>query len=147
MSKSLFFLLCLALPFCSFGQEKVDWVVSYDSEESVVTFTATLEDGWHVYSQHINEGIGPVATSFSFEPNACYKLIGKTSEPTPITKYDPNFEGELSFFEHSVEFSQRLKVKSTGEVRGKITYMVCNDSKCLPPTDVDFNLMINKNEK
>ena len=74
-------------------------------------------------------------------------MVGKTSEPTPITAYDPNFEGDLSFFENSVEFTQKLKVKKSGEVNGTITFMVCNKEMCYPPADIDFNITINKDEK
>lgn len=148
MPKNLFFLLSLMLSFCSIGQETVEWTVNYDSQSESITFTAKIEKGWHVYSQDIDETLGPVATSFQFEENKkAFKLIGQTMEPTPITKYDKNFEGELSYFEGSVQFTQKLKVKSSAEVNGKINFMVCNEEMCLPPTDFSFNLMINKNEK
>lgn len=144
MPKSIFFIVCLALSFSSFGQE-ADWTVNYDSETELVTFTATIEEGWHLYSQKINEGIGPVATSFQFEPNKKqFKLVGKTLEPTPITEYDPNFEGELSFFKNSVAFTQKIKVKSSGEINGTITFMLCNEEMCIPPADLDFNITIKK---
>ncbi len=136
------------LSFCSFGQEVVEWTVSYDSQSESISFTAKIEEGWHLYSQSIDESLGPVATSFQFEENnKNFKLIGKTMEPTPITKYDKNFEGELSYFEGSVQFIQKLKVKSSAELTGKITFMVCTEEMCLPPVDIDFNLMIDKNEK
>lgn len=138
----------MMLSFCSFGQEKVEWTVSYDSQSESISFTAEIAEGWHLYSQEIDESLGPVATSFQFEKSTKeFKLVGKTMEPTPITKYDHNFEGELSYFEGSVQFIQKLKVKSSTEVHGKITFMVCNEEMCLPPTDIDFNLTINKNEK
>lgn len=147
MLKSIFFLLCITLSFSSVGQE-VEWTINYNSESGLLTFAANIDEGWHLYSQEINEGLGPVATSFKFEPNKKqFKLVGKTLEPTPITEYDPNFEGELSFFKDSVEFTQKVKVKSSGEIKGTITFMLCNDEMCIPPTDVDFNIMINTNEK
>jgi len=148
MPKSIIFLFSLLLSLSSFGQDKVEWSYRYDSESEVIIFSAKIEEGWHLYSQHINEGLGPVATSFNFDENKKqFKVIGKTNEPTPITEYDPNFEGDLSFFKDSVEFTQKIKVKKSGEVSGTITFMVCNESMCLPPVDIDFNLMIVKDEK
>lgn len=148
MPKTIFFLLCLTLSFCSFGQDKVEWAANYDSQSESITFSAKIEEGWHVYGQNINESLGPVPTTFEFEKNnKKFKLIGKTIEPTPITKYDKNFEGELSYFENSVQFVQKLKVKSSADVNIKLTYMVCNEDVCLPPRNIDFNLKIIKNEK
>ena len=145
MPKNLFFLFCITLSFCSFGQDKVDWTINYDALTESIIFTAAIEEGWHLYSQNINEGIGPVPTSIEFDANKkTFKLIGKTIEPTPITEYDPNFEGELSFFKDSVEIIQKIKLKASGEVSGKITFMVCTEEMCLPPVDIDFNLMIEK---
>lgn len=148
MPKSIFFLFFLTLSFCSIGQDKVEWTINFDSETEIVTFTAQIEEGWHLYSQNINENLGPVATSIEFETNKKrFKVVGKTAEPTPITEYDENFGGDLSFFKDSVKFTQQLRIKSAGEVRGKITFMVCNETMCLPPVDIDFNLMINTDEK
>lgn len=145
MPKSLLFLSVLFLSFCSIGQNEVVWDVQYDAESESILFNATIEKGWHLYSQDINEGIGPVATAFTFETNkAVFKLSGSTTEPTPITEYDPNFDGELSYFKDSVQFQQKIKVKSAGEVKGFITFMVCDETKCLPPVDVEFNLTVGK---
>ena len=33
--------------------------------EATLFFKATIDDGWHVYSQHVKEG-GPIATKFTF---------------------------------------------------------------------------------
>lgn len=148
MPKSLLFLSILLLAFCSFGQNEVVWDVQFDSESESIVFNATIEEGWHLYSQHINEGIGPVATAFTLEPNkSVFKVVGSASEPTPITEYDPNFDGELSYFKDFVQFKQKIKVKSAGEVKGFITYMVCDETKCLPPVDEEFNIKIGDEEK
>jgi hypothetical protein len=41
-------------------------------------------------------------------------------------------------------FKQRIKLKSKNafKVNAKVEFMVCNDSQCLPPTEVDlvFNI-------
>lgn len=147
MPKTVLFLLFIALSFSSLSQEKVDWKVDYDALTETLVFSASIDEGWHLYSQKISEEIGPVPTAFKFEKSKQFKLIGKTAEPTPITEYDPNFDGELSYFKDSVQFTQKIKVKSTAEVKGVITFMVCTESMCLPPIDIDFNLTIDKNEK
>lgn len=148
MLKALFVLLCIFSSIYSSAQDEVKWNVSYDAESQSILFQATIAEGWHLYSQHINDGIGPVPTAFVIEKKKKqYKLVGGTTEPTAITEYDKNFEGELSFFKGTVTFKQKLKVKQSGEISGYITFMLCNDEMCLPPVDHAFKLMIENNEK
>ena len=41
--------------------------------------------------------------------------------------------------------SQKVKVKDYNQdIEGYLTYMTCNDSKCLPPQDVDFSFQLEK---
>lgn len=122
------------------AQEEVSWTISVDSES--VSFVAELEEGWHIYSQYTDPNVGPVPTEIIIEKNKNVRPKGKVIEPTPVKAYDENFGGDVMYFEDKVEFSQEIKVKSPGIVKGTITYMVCNDEKCLPPADVNFEIEI-----
>ncbi|MEO6404390.1 MAG: protein-disulfide reductase DsbD domain-containing protein [Ferruginibacter sp.] len=105
--------------------------------------TATLDNKWHIYSQ--NAGDGPEPTVLSFDKNPLVKLDGKVQEKGKMEKeYDNNFKSELRFFSHTVDFVQKIKLKSTAStlVKGSISYMVCNDKKCLPPKEVPFTLKL-----
>ena len=124
------------------AQEKVKWEVSYSKEKNSILFTASIAEGWHLYSQNINNDIGPVPTSFTFVTADGVKLIDKVVEPTPIREYDENFEANLDFFKSTVTFTQKIDKKSNGKVTGTITYMVCNDVMCLPPVDFPFEITI-----
>jgi DsbC/DsbD-like thiol-disulfide interchange protein len=121
----------------SYGAKRIN------ATEAVVFLRATLDPGWHVYSQNVKDG-GPVKTSFSFNPSKEYQIIGATIEPTPITRNEKVFGMDVSFFETSVIFQQkiRLKTKQT-TVTGKLEYMTCNDRQCLPPEDIDFSIPVN----
>lgn len=116
-----------------------------NSTEAVVFLRATIDQGWHIYSQNVKDG-GPIKTSFTFTPSKNYALVGKTAEPTPITKFEDAFKMNVSYFEKTVTFQQKIKLKSTGatSVKGQLEYMVCNDHKCLPPEDVDFDIALGK---
>ncbi len=107
--------------------------------EATVFIKASIDNGWHIYSQHIEEG-GPIKTSFTFEPSKSYVLVGKTIEPKAIAKFDKQFKMNIGFFEKEVIFQQKVKLKSAGaaNVKGKLEFMVCNDKKCLPPTEIEF---------
>jgi len=113
--------------------------------EAVVLIKATIDKGWHIYSQNVKEG-GPIKTSFTFNPSADFVLVGKPSEPTPVTKYEKTFGMNVGYFENSVVFQQKIKLKSAKatEVKGKLEFMTCNDSKCLPPDEVEFSIPLGK---
>ena len=113
--------------------------------EAVVLIKATIDQGWHVYSQNVKEG-GPVKTTFTFAPSKEYTLVGKTAEPTPITKYEKVFSMNVGYFENSVVFQQKIKLKSAkaAAVKGKLEFMTCNDVKCLPPDEVEFSIPLGK---
>lgn len=112
------------------------------AKEAVVFFKATIDDGWHIYSQFIKDG-GPVKTTISFSRSKEYVLVGPTIEPKPITRIEKVFNMEVGFFEKTVIFQQKIKLKSgQTTVNGKLEYMTCNDQKCLPPDDIDFSIPV-----
>lgn len=110
--------------------------------EATIYLKAKLDEGWHLYSQYVREG-GPVKTAFKFQPSKAYILIGETKEPKAITKLEPVFMMEVSYFENAVIFKQKIKVKSKNlVVKGSISFMVCDDQQCLPPQDVEFSIPV-----
>ena len=121
----------------SYGAKKIS------KDEAVIFMKATIDDGWHIYSLNVNDG-GPVKTSFKFPASSLYALVGKTSEPTPVTRFEEAFKMNVSYFEHGVIFQQKVKLKAgRATVKGTLEYMTCNDHQCLPPEDVDFSVPIN----
>lgn len=111
--------------------------------EAIIMLKATIDDGWHIYSQKKNDNGGPVSTRFTFTPSADYTIVGNTAEPEPITRFEESFSMNLSFYEHSVIFQQKIKLnKPTTVVKGTIKFMVCNDEKCLPPDTIPFTAMV-----
>ncbi len=120
----------------SYGAKKIG------KNEAVVFIKATIDDGWHVYSQYVKDG-GPIKTTFTFPASPEYALVGKTIEPTPITRNEPVFKMDVSFFEKEVIFQQKIKLKAgQATVKGTLEYMTCNDHQCLPPDDIDFSIPV-----
>jgi thiol:disulfide interchange protein DsbD len=110
--------------------------------EAVVFIKATIDAGWHVYSQFVKDG-GPVKTTIDFTPSNTFAMVGKTTEPQPIIRMEKAFGMEVGFFEKSVIFQQKIKLKARQvTVSGKLEYMTCNDQKCLPPDDIDFSIPV-----
>jgi len=148
MKKVLLMMVALFFTVAAFAQieEPVKW--SYAAKktsatEAVVLIKATIEPGWHIYSQNVKDG-GPIATTFTFAPTKDYTAAGKPAEPKAITKYEEVFKMNVSYFENSVVFQQKVKLKGKGAttVKGKVEYMTCNDRKCLPPDEVEFSVQV-----
>ena len=148
MKKLSFLLLSLTFSLMVFAQveDPVSWnytIKKIAKGQYELHLTATVEKGWHIYSQDAGEG--PEPTSFSFAKNPLIKMEGKVKEVGKLeSMYDPNFKSTLKFYNNSVDFVQKLTVKSsaTTMVKGNLTYMVCNDRRCLPPKDVKFSVKI-----
>lgn len=141
-------LLVLAVMFAgrsAFAQIEghVTWAYAakkVSATEAVVLLKATIDEGWHIYSLNVKEG-GPIKTSFKFTPSKEYTLVGKTIEPAPITKFDKSFGMNLTYFENSVVFQQKVKLKGKKvTVKGSLEYMTCDDHKCLPPETVAYSV-------
>lgn len=110
--------------------------------EATLYLKATIDEGWHLYSQNMADG-GPVKTSFKFTPAKTYKLVGKTTEPKAIVKFEKSFDMNVSYFEKSVIFQQKVKLTgASATVKGTLEYMVCDDSQCLPPETVEFSIPV-----
>ena len=107
--------------------------------EAELLLTAKIDKTWHLYSQHLPED-GPVATSFTFEKSKNYKLLGKVVEPKGKKEYDKNFEMEVTYFADKAIFRQKIQMLTNQafEIKGELEFMCCDDSRCLPPSVVDF---------
>lgn len=143
--------LILALVVCTgFGafaqlEDPVTW--SYVAKktsptEATVFIKASLEENWHIYSQTVKPG-GPSKTIFTFAKSKDYTLVGGTVEPKPISKFEKVFNMNVPYFADEVVFQQKVKLnKGATTVKGKVEFMVCNDSKCLPPNEIEFSVPI-----
>ncbi len=111
--------------------------------DAVVLLKASIDKGWHIYSLNLKDG-GPVKTSVKFTRSKDFSLLGKTTEPTPVTKFEKSFGMNVTYFENQVVFQQKIKLKAKQTtVKGTLEYMTCNDQKCLPPETLNFSVAVN----
>ena len=144
-------LLCLLVLAFSFSLNAqifnpVKWETSTEKISDIeydLISTATIDAGWHLYSQVVPEN-GPIPTTFTYKTNNNFELVAQTVEEEGHTVDDPVFEMKIKFFENKAEFRQRIKVlnKELSIVEGEVEFMVCDDEKCMPPNylDLKFNL-------
>ena len=123
----------------------VTWNVALNdnngSADKEIVFTATLDQGWHLYDMELPEG-GPVSTSFNFETLNGAELVGKaTASAQPTVVFDEQFQMELRWFAGSVSFTQKIKVNDleSFKAEGYVEFMACNDETCLPPDNYNFS--------
>lgn len=108
--------------------------------EAEIIFSGTISSGWHVYSTGLGAD-GPISATFNVNKLDGVELVGKlTPRGSEISNYDKLFDMKLRYFEHSVQFVQKVKfTKPNYNISAYLEYGACNDKNCLPPTSVDFN--------
>jgi hypothetical protein len=104
--------------------------------------TATIQSGWHLYSQAQPDDAIAEPTSISFNKNPLVSLEGKLKEEGKLEKFhDAKLEVSANQYSKKVDFVQVIKLKANAKtnVSGNIRFQTCNDEKCLPPKTVNFS--------
>lgn len=151
LSMKLLTTLTLSL-LCTLGWsqilEPVKWEMTsqaVSANEFDLVFTARIDDGWSIYSQHTDDA-GPVPTGFFFDDGDHYSRVGEVAEKGKKKEGpDPLFGGVtvIKFPEGPVVFTQRVKISDFSKpITGFLEFMTCDDERCLPPTEVDFNFAL-----
>jgi thiol:disulfide interchange protein DsbD len=148
------FLVMIFIPLFTFSQvlTPVKWSFRVEQTkpgEATLLLTATIDHGWHVYSQdNPAPPNGPVATSFTFSKSKDFQLNGKVTEPKAIEEQDPQFDNHiLKYFDRIVVFKQKIKVlgKKDFKLKGSLEFMCCDNSRCIPPEEIEFSFDIKGN--
>lgn len=143
----LFCTVVLAMALSAQMKNPVSWKSSVkmtSATEGVITMTATMEAGWHIYNTVLVEGGEYKNTRINLAESTGIKLIGTPkASAKPITVDDKSF-GIISYWEKKVTFTQKFKVtnKDKARVTGTINYMSCNDETCMPPKNEKIDLAV-----
>ncbi len=128
--------------------EPVKWTMSSEAiseTEYDLIFTANIDDGWSIYSQHTDPS-GPVPTTFYFDDGTHYTRKGEVEELGDKKEGpDPLFMGVtvIKFTHGPVVFKQRVVASDLSQpITGAVEFMTCDDERCLPPTEVEFNFKL-----
>lgn len=114
-------------------------VIKISDSEYELSANAVIEKGWHLYSQTVPPD-GPIATKFSFAGSSDYLKKGNTKEDQGHIVDDPIFEMKIKYFENKASFKQRIKVKNKKpfQIKSNVEFMVCDDTRCLPPQQIEL---------
>ncbi|MEA5461072.1 cytochrome c biogenesis protein CcdA [Arcicella sp. LKC2W] len=138
----LLLLICLCISKTGITQvlQPAKWTYSFADnsvkvgKQTDIIFNIKIDKGWYMYSSDFDPDLGPMVTSFKFQPNNTYELVGN---PVPIhakKKHSDIWGGTYSYFINHAEFKQKIKIRSEQyKVAGNVSYQVCTeaDGKCV----------------
>ncbi len=147
--KNLFLILLSLFTVTGFAQtplKPVTWNVVYvptSATEGEIQYTATIEKKWHIYSQRPTD-VGPIPTSFTVTTSADFDLVGKVEEGEAHEEYVAAFEAKVFVFSEKATFKQKIKLKNQKSftIKTSLEFMTCNDIQCLPPTILEFTVLV-----
>ncbi len=113
---------------------------------ATVELSATVEEGWHVYSLEQLPN-GPTPLRVALDSNGIAQAAGSPSGTAPERRFDPSFELETQFYTRA--FTVRLPVRvrprpSAGRERIPVSvrFQSCNGQVCEPPTTIHLSAAI-----
>jgi thiol:disulfide interchange protein DsbD len=145
-------LISLAIVLISQGlhaQNPVSWqfqALKKGEQEYEVILRATIQPGWHLYSQQQPKDAIAIPTSFQFSNNPLVVRVKNVKEVGKMQKYTDKTLGVTAHqYSNEVSFIQavKLKAKVKTAITGEIEYQVCDDEKCLPPKKIPFTIALN----
>ncbi|HEU4606908.1 MAG TPA: hypothetical protein VFS31_02285, partial [Chitinophagaceae bacterium] len=109
-----------------------------------IHLTAIIQAPYHIYSQNSPEGV-TLPTKILFNRNPLLSVQGACQEEGKLEQ--SIVEGlRLSYYEKRVSFIQLVKLKANvkTKISGKIEFMACTNTHCLPPKVQPFLITLNE---
>ena len=146
--RKIFFIAFVLISFGAFAQQQSPVAWTFNSKKISeglyeVQLVATIQSGWHLYSQNQPADAIAQPTSFNFNKNPLLTFDGKVKEVGKLEKFrDPKLDVAANQYSEKVVFVQKVKLKGKAKtnVSGKLEYQTCDDKKCLPPKTVNFSI-------
>ena len=106
-----------------------------------IVMTATIDGGWHMYSNDFDPDAGPQPLEITFP-----KLEGVTLDGKPVPskashrQFDEMFGTELSWWTEGVTLTQNFTATQPEfAIDVMVRYGACNDENCIPPSRETFS--------
>ena len=140
MKKLLILLLLSVSSFAVHAQinEPVTWtseIEKISDTEFKLIYKAEIANTWRLYSQYLAENSG-FPTEFmydSIQQINDFKLVGKNKESKGIKKFDKVFQAELTYFEGTATFTQKVKITNPAlaSITSEVIFQSCDNEKCV----------------
>ena len=134
----------LVLPAQVLNPVKWNYTVKeLSGEELELRFTASIDEGWHLYSQKSDPN-GPIPMEVTFDDSKDYTRLGGVAEPKAHEEMDDVFKVMVRYFNGTAVFRQKIKRNTDKpfKVSGSLYYQLCNDGSCIAPDDVPFTFSV-----
>ena len=136
MTRKIFFSLISIFTLNGQDIEPVEW--EYDlnkinDTEYNISFTASILDGWKLYSQ-FSPDEGALPTTFRFINNTSdFEADELFNEDDYIVGFDNVFKMNLFYYENEANFNQNIKLlnKDLNQIKVEIDYSSCDDELCV----------------
>lgn len=146
MKRGILFILSICLFITGFAQAQVQkakarWTYTFSKPEVKkgetvdLVFTATIDKDWYMYSSDFDPDLGPMLTTFTFEKNNTFEVVGKLKPQNPKTKFEEVWQGNVRYFEGKGVFKQTVKILADNPViKGASEYQTCShvSGLCIP---------------
>lgn len=130
------------------SKTKVNWTYTAKKladKKYELRLTATIQNGYHMYSQNLDKDAIALPTTIKFNKNPLLLMQGKIKEQGKlIAEYDEAIQSKTKYYKDKVEFVQVVTLKNNTKtsVSGEVQFMVCDDNACLPPSKIPFTIAI-----
>ena len=102
--------------------------------------TATMENGWHIYSKDLPEDSG-IPTEMKLTGENIVPVGGVVEVGKKHDEFSEAFGAQIVYYSNSAQFKQKFKLKDPtkpGNAIAEITYQTCDDRVCLAPNTLEF---------
>jgi len=144
--KKILFLLLAFLAFTT-GNSQMKKPVKWTAKTEKISDTefnlimnATIEEGWHMYSQFTPEG-GPLAITLTFKnQKGNFELIGKAKETPYKKQFNKDFEVDEYYFENKATLTQKVKIinPKTTKIVVNVDFQACQNVCVNDNVDLTF---------
>lgn len=147
ITRVFYVLFFMALTPSLFAQESpVKWDYNFvlDKEQNAIIITATIDEGWYLYSVDTPEG-GPIPTVVTFKDHDDVAFYGKVLEDGAlIVEQSSLFELEVHKYKNTVSFIQAIYTEEPRSVvTGTVRFMTCDGQRCMAPKTIPFSINVN----
>jgi thiol:disulfide interchange protein len=122
-------------------KDKAHWIYTFSKSEVKkgetvdLVFTAVLDNDWYIYSSDFDPDLGPMLTTFTFEKNKSFEVVGKLKPQNPKQKFEEVWGGNVRYFDKKAVFKQTIKILEDNPViKGSSEYQTCSHTSglCIP---------------